>query len=62
VLPIVYVGFIRVHVCSCDRRESIVACGNDLVRVHDARYEENKVVRCYKLKILANAAAKLWQN
>jgi hypothetical protein len=49
VVPIVYVGFICVHVCSCDGKESIVACGNDLVGVHDARFEENKVVRCYKL-------------
>ena len=68
VLPIEYLGFLYIYiyiyiymrVCTCEGRQSIVACGNDLVGVHDESYEENKVFRCYKLYIQANAAANLW--
>ena len=42
------------RVCTCEGRQSIVACGNDLVGVHDESYEGNKVVRCYKLYIQDN--------
>jgi hypothetical protein len=52
-VPIVYKGFICMHVCTCEGTESIAACGNDLVGVQDESYEENKVVRCYKLVIAA---------
>jgi len=47
------------RVWTCEGRQSIVACGNDLV-VYDESYEENKVVRYYKLCVQANAAAYLW--
>jgi len=45
------------RVCTCEGRQSFVACGNDLVVVYDESYEENKVVRRYKLYTQANAAA-----
>jgi len=48
------------RVCTCEGRQSIVACGNDLVVVYDESYEGNKVVGYYKLCVQANAAANLW--
>ena len=54
-LHIVYIGCIYVHVCTCEGRDSIVSCGNDLA-VQNESYEYNKVVRYYKLYMQAKVA------